>query len=101
MIQRIWGYIIGTVSSVIGILKFFSVVNIPTVDAIIHISTGAIFLVGAVIKKGKYVGYTNFFLGLFYIGFGLTGSNLPHIIAGSVSTIIGFTFQPRVFRKNA
>ena len=51
--------------------------------------TGAIFITGAWIQKGQYVRKTNLGLGAFYIVFGVIGLNLPHIIAGIVSLLIG------------
>jgi hypothetical protein len=100
MIQKVWAFLIGTVSTVIGTLRFLSVVSIPALDATIHIITGLVFIGGAIIGKGKFISYSNFFLGIFYIGFGIKDSNLPHIIAGLVSVAISLAFQPRAFRKN-
>ena len=89
VIQRAWASVIGLASTIIGILKFASVVHIPTLDALVHIVTGVIFIAGVWINKGQYVGKTNRWLGIFYIGFGAIGMNWAHIIVGIVSIIIG------------
>ncbi len=90
VIQRAWASVIGFASTTIGILKFSSIVHIPTLDALIHIVTGVIFIAGAWINKGQYVSKTNRWLGIFYIAFGAIGLNLAHIVAGIVSLIISF-----------
>jgi hypothetical protein len=95
IIQRIWALLIGSVSTTIAILKFVSIVNIPAPDALIHISTGIIFLAGALVSKGKYVRKTNLWLGIFYIIFGGVEINWPHIIAGVVSILISLTIKQR------
>jgi uncharacterized membrane protein len=89
IIQRTWASVIGFASTTIGILKFSSIVHIPTLDALIHILTGVIFIAGAWIAKGQYVSKTNRWLGIFYIVFGVIGLNVAHIVAGIVSLIIG------------
>jgi hypothetical protein len=89
VIQRTWASIIGAASTAIGILTLCSVVHIPTLDAVIHVITGVMFLAGAWINKGQYVGQTNRWLGIFYIVFGAIGMNWAHIIAGIVSILIG------------
>jgi hypothetical protein len=89
IIQRTWASVIGIASTIIGVLKFALIVHIPTLDALIHIVTGVIFIAGAWINKGQYVSKTNCWLGIFYIGFGAIGLNWAHIIAGTVSLIIG------------
>jgi hypothetical protein len=88
-IQRTWASIIGVASATIGILKFTSIVHIPTLDAVIHIITGAIFVAGAWINKGQYVSRTNRWLGIFYIVFGAIGVNVAHIVVGILSILIG------------
>jgi hypothetical protein len=87
--QRTWASLIGVASTIIGILKFGSIVHIPTLDALVHIITGVIFIAGAWINKGQYVGQTNRYLGIFYIVFGAIGMNWAHIIVGIVSILIG------------
>ncbi|HEX9423497.1 MAG TPA: hypothetical protein VF899_09650 [Pyrinomonadaceae bacterium] len=89
IIERVWASVIGLASTTIGILKFGSIVHIPTLDALVHIITGVIFLAGAWINKGQYVGTTNRWLGIFYIVFGAIGMNWAHIIVGTVSILIG------------
>lgn len=89
IIQRTWASVIGVASAVIGILKFTSIVHIPTLDVLIHIITGIIFIAGAWINKGQYVGQTNRWLGVFYIVFEAIGTNWAHIIVGVVSILIG------------
>jgi hypothetical protein len=89
LMQQAWASIIGLASTTIGILKFSSIVHIPTLDAVIHIITGAIFIAGAWINKGRYVGQTNRYLGIFYIAFGAIGANWAHIIIGIASILIG------------
>jgi hypothetical protein len=89
VIQRAWASVIGFASTIIGILKFSSVVHIPTLDALVHIVTGVIFVAGAWINKGQYVGKTNRWLGIFYIVFGAIGMNWAHVIVGIVSIIVG------------
>jgi hypothetical protein len=69
-------------------IKFLSIVPIPTLDALIHLITGAIFIAGAWINKGQYVGKTNRWLGIFYIVFGAIGVNWAHIIAGIISVTV-------------
>jgi hypothetical protein len=91
VIQRLWASVIGLASTTIGILKFTSIVHIPTLDAFIHIITGVMFIGGAWINRGQYVRRTNRWLGIFYVGFGANGVNLPHIIAGIVSLVIGLS----------
>jgi hypothetical protein len=93
-IQRIWASAIGIASIAIGILKFGSIVHIPTVDAVIHIITGVTFIAGAWINKGQYVGKTNRWLGIFYIVFGAIGVNWAHIIVGILSILIGLLTRP-------
>jgi hypothetical protein len=88
IIQRTWASVIGFASTIIGVLKFASIAHIPTLDALIHIITGVIFIAGAWINKGQYVSKTNRWLGVFYIAFGVIGINWAHIIAGIVSLII-------------
>ena len=88
-IQRTWASVIGVTSTAIGILKFSSVVQIPTLDALTHIITGVIFIAGAWINKGQYVSKTNRWLGIFYIVFGAIGVNVAHIVVGTASIIIG------------
>jgi hypothetical protein len=88
-IQRAWASVIGLASTIIGILKFSSIVHIPMLDALVHIVTGVIFLGGAWIYKGQHVGQTNRWLGIFYIIFGAIGMNWAHIIVGIVSILIG------------
>ena len=89
IIERVWASVIGLASTAIGILKFGSIVHIPTLDALVHVITGVIFLSGAWINKGQYVGQTNRYLGIFYIVFGAIGMNWAHIIVGIVSILIG------------
>ena len=89
IIERAWASVIGLASTTIGILKFCSIVPIPTLDALVHIITGVSFLAGAWINKGQYVGQTNRYLGIFYIVFGAIGMNWAHIIVGIVSILIG------------
>jgi hypothetical protein len=90
VMQRAWASVIGFASTIIGILKFASIVHIPTLDALIHIVTGIIFIAGAWINKGQHVSKTNRWLGIFYIVFGTIGGNWAHITAGIVSLIISF-----------
>lgn len=89
VIQRAWASVIGVASTTIGILTFGSIVHIPTLDALVHIITGVIFLAGAWTNRGQYVGATNRWLGIFYIVFGAIGINWAHIIVGIVSILIG------------
>jgi hypothetical protein len=89
VIERAWASVIGFASTTIGILKFSSIVYIQTLDALIHIVTGLIFIAGAWVNKGQYVGQTNRYLGIFYIVFGAIGMNWAHIIVGIVSILIG------------
>jgi len=89
VIQRTWASVIGVASTAIGILTFCSIVHIATLDAVIHMITGVIFIGGAWINKGQYVGQTNRWLGIFYIVFGAIGVNWAHIIVGIVSILIG------------
>ena len=95
-IQQVWASLVGIISTVIGILKFISVVNIPALDASIHIITGIAFIVGAWIGKGRYVRQTNLWLGIFYIIFGTVGMNWPHIIVGIVSVIISLSIKIKI-----
>jgi hypothetical protein len=88
-IQRTWASVIGVASTAIGILTFCSIVHIPTLDAAIHVITGALFIAGAWTNKGQYVSQTNRWLGIFYVIFGIIGMNWAHIIAGVVSILIG------------
>lgn len=89
VIQRAWASVIGVASATIGILTFCSIVHIPGLDALVHIVTGTIFIGGAWIKKGQYVGQTNRYLGIFYIVFGAISMNWAHIIVGIVSMLVG------------
>jgi hypothetical protein len=89
VIQRTWASVIGVASTAIGTLTFCSIVHIPTLDAVIHIITGVIFIGGAWINKGQYVGQTNRWLGIFYIIFGTIGLNVAHIVVGILSILIG------------
>jgi hypothetical protein len=89
IIERVWASVIGFASTTIGILSFGSIVHIPTLDALVHIVTGLVFLAGAWINKGQYVGQTNRWLGIFYIIFGAIGMNWAHIVVGVVSILIG------------
>ena len=96
IIQKSWAWLIGLASLIIGILRFFIPVlhaNIPPLDGIIHIVTGVGFLLGAWIYKGKYVHKTNLWLGTFYIMFGIICLNIPHIIAGVISTTIALSIK--------
>jgi hypothetical protein len=77
------------VSTAIGLLKFSSIIHISTLDALVHIITGVMFIAGAWINKGQYVGKTIRWLGIFYIIFGAIGMNWAHIIVGIVSILIG------------
>lgn len=88
-IQRAWASVIGVASTTIGILKFSAIVHIPTLDALVQIVTGVIFIAGAWINKGEYVGQANRWLGIFYIVFGAMGMNWAHIIVGVASILIG------------
>jgi len=91
-IQQIFARIVGSVSLVIGILRFFIPAlasNIPSLDGIIHIVTGTGFIGGAWLSKGQYVNKSNLWLGVFYILFGVNGNNYPHIILGVISVLIG------------
>jgi len=89
VIQRTWASVIGVASTAIGILIFCSSVHIPALDAVIHIITGVIFIGGAWINKGQYVGRTIRWLGIFYIVFGAIGVNVAHIVVGILSILIG------------
>ena len=89
IIERTWASVIGVASTTTGILKFASIVHIPMLDASVHIVTGVIFIAGAWINKGEYIGQTNRYLGIFYIVFGAIGMNWAHIIVGIVSILIG------------
>jgi hypothetical protein len=80
VIQRAWASVIGFASIAIGVLKFLSIVPIRTLDAFVHLITGAIFIAGAWIRKGQYVGKTNRWLGIFYVVFGAIEMNWPHIM---------------------
>lgn len=98
-IPRIFAMLIGLVTITAGTLRFIPdtlhpIVNIPLADAVIHIITGAIFIGGAWIKKGKYVRATNLLLGAFYILFGAVEFNLPHIILGIISFVISLIIKP-------
>jgi hypothetical protein len=88
LLQRTWASVIGLASTTIGILKFASIVHIPTLDALVHIITGVTFIAGPWINKGQYVRQTNRWLGIFYIVFGAIGANLAHSVAGVVSLLI-------------
>ena len=90
-IHQIFATIVGLASLIIGILRFFIPslgANIPTLDGVIHIVTGAGFILGAWLFKGTYVNKSNGLLGVFYIGFGAFGYNLPHIILGAVALLL-------------
>jgi hypothetical protein len=89
VIQRTWASVIGVASTAIGILTFCSIVHIPTLDAVIHIITGVIFIASAWINEGQYVGQTTRWLGIFYIIFGAIGVNVAHIGIGILSILIG------------
>jgi len=91
IVQRIWAVIIGLASMTVGILKFFSVLDIPTLDALIHITSGVVFICGAAAENGRYARQTNLWLGLFYIFFGAVGFNWPHVIAGAVTLFLGLS----------
>ncbi|HET9824934.1 MAG TPA: hypothetical protein VFP87_06340 [Chitinophagaceae bacterium] len=94
MIQRIWAALIGFVSTIIGVLKFLSVVNIPAMDAWVHVITGLGFIAGAFVQQGRFVKITNLCLGALYVIFGIAGGfNLPHIIAGIISIAVGLIFK--------
>jgi hypothetical protein len=53
VIQQAWTSVIGLASTTIGILKFTSILQIPTLDALVHIVTGGIFIGGAWINEGQ------------------------------------------------
>src|SRR5206468_8601272 len=89
VIQRTWASVIGVASTAIGILTFCSIVHIPTLDAVIHMVTGAIFIAGAWINKGQYVGRTIRWLGIFYIVFGAIGVNVDNIVVVILSILFG------------
>jgi hypothetical protein len=91
-VQRIFAFLVGSVSAGIGVLSLFSLVEIPLRDAIIHIITGLLFLLGGLLKSGKYVKIFNLLLGIFYIIFGIYYSNWPHCIAGVIACLIAFLF---------
>jgi len=94
MIQRIWAIVIGLASTIIGTLKFLSVVNIPTPDAWTHVISGLGFIGGAMIQKGQFVKITNLCLGAFYVVFAIAGGfNWPHLIVGIISIAIGLVFS--------
>ena len=65
-------------------------------DAFIHIFTGSLFIGGAWLYEGKYVSGVNFWLGIFYIAFGVIDQNIPHVIAGAASLMISLIFKPRL-----
>jgi hypothetical protein len=90
LIQRTWASVIGLASTTIGILKFCSIVQIPTLNALIHIITGIMFIAGAWVNRGRYISNTNRWLGIFYVVFGAIGVNWAHIIVGFVSVTISF-----------
>jgi len=89
VIERTWASLIGVASTTIGILTFGSIVHIPTLDAVVHIITGVIFIAGAWINKGQYVGRTNRWLVIVYIVFVAIGMNWAHIIVGIISILVG------------
>ena len=94
IVQRAWASLIGLASTVIGMLRLFSLVNIPFTDALIHIVTGILFIAGAWLQGGKYVRIANIFLGVVYILFGIVGNfNWPHMIAGGISILVGAAFK--------
>jgi hypothetical protein len=89
VIQRAWASVMGVASATIRILKFGSIVHIPTLDALIHIITGLILSRAPGSTKGNTLAKTNRYLGIFYIVFGVIGINWAHIIAGIISILIG------------
>jgi hypothetical protein len=93
IIQRIWAFLIGAVSTVIGVLGFLSVADIPLRDAVIHVISGLLYLIGAGLRGGRYVRFFNILLGIFYMGFGALYSNWAHSIAGVVSCLVGLLFR--------
>jgi hypothetical protein len=95
IIQRIWAFLIGTASVVIGILRILSIAGIPLRDAIVHLASGLLFIAGAWISGGRYVSFFNILLGIFYIAYGSLYLNLAHSIAGLVSCFIGLFFKIR------
>ena len=95
IIQQAWACIIGLASTVMGTLRFLSIINIPRIDAWVHVLTGMTFIAGAWIQRGKFVRITNFSLGIIYILFGIWGGfNWPHMIAGIISVIISLVVKP-------
>jgi|ERR1051326_4702222 hypothetical protein len=101
IVQKIWALLIGSASTVIGILRFIPSVelNISVLDASIHLVTGILFIAAATFKKGMHVRIANLLLGIFYILFGAMGSNWPHLIAGVVSVCIALLFKPAVMKS--
>jgi len=87
-VQKIWSLLIGLASTAIGILKFVSVVEIPVSDALMHLITGVIFVSGIIINNAEYIRKINLWLGIFYVVFGIIGSNVPHLFVGLISIAI-------------
>jgi hypothetical protein len=99
-IQQTWVSLIGTASTVIGAIYFIPTfhLRISLLDTIVHMITGLLFLIGAFIRHGRFVGNTNFFLGIFYILFGAVGTNWPHFFVGVISAVISLAFKPAMLK---
>jgi hypothetical protein len=94
-IQRIWAFLIGTASTVIGILRILSITIISLGDGIVHFVSGLLFIAGGWVRADKYARYFNIILGVFYIVYGSLYFNWAHSIAGLISCLIGLFIKKK------
>ena len=85
----IWALVIGFISIIAGIFKFLAIINIPASDALVYMITGIISVCAAWAREGKYAVTTNIWLSVFYLVFGVVGSDWDHVMAGIICLIVG------------
>ena len=111
--QKVWAIIVGIILLLIGIIGFFTdsvfgIFGVNTIQNIVHLSTGLIFLLGG-LAKATTAKKVNVWLGIIYLlvailGFigllkflnvqgGLDADNFLHTILGLVTIIVGFTVK--------
>lgn len=90
-VQRIWAIAIGTVSLIVGILRFVIPSlgeQITAAEGIMHIIAAVLFYSGVRLAQGKFISFTNLGAGIIFVVAGTVTLNWAHIIIGTISVVM-------------